>query len=102
MQAELILKLSEIPENTVMPITLGGADAVIVRRGDRCFAFSGVCTHEEGPLADGELDGDTVVCPWHFSRFDIRTGAVVDDPADEPIAVFEVKVEGDTVRIVKP
>ena len=52
------------------------------------------------PLAEGGLDGVTVVCPWHFSRFDIRTGAVVEDPADEPIRVFAVTIDGDTVTVV--
>ncbi|MGD9739055.1 MAG: Rieske (2Fe-2S) protein [Bauldia sp.] len=97
----MILRLSEIPEDTLRPITIGGQDAVLVRRGNQCFAFGGECTHEGAPLADGELDGDTIVCPWHFSRFDIRTGAVVEDPADDPISVFAVTIDGDTVTIVK-
>jgi nitrite reductase/ring-hydroxylating ferredoxin subunit/uncharacterized membrane protein len=50
------------------------------RRGDVC-ALAATCTHLGGPLADGSREGDTVICPWHGSRFDLRTGAVRGGPA---------------------
>ena len=62
-------------------------------------AFSDECTHDFGPLSEGELNGDVVTCPWHFSSFNVRTGEVVDSPADEPIPVYEVELDGDGVYV---
>jgi nitrite reductase/ring-hydroxylating ferredoxin subunit len=55
-------------------------------------AFDNVCTHEECPLSDGDLDGTRITCYCHSSTFDVRTGEVLEGPADEPIAVFPVRV----------
>lgn len=57
------------------------------------------CTHRGGPLHEGEVDGDCIVCPWHASRFDRHTGAVVGGPASAPQPVYEVQVEDDTIMI---
>ena len=65
-------------------------------------AFRDECSHREFPLSAGEiLDDGTVECPWHGARFDGRTGAVRRGPADDPIATYDVRVEGDAV-LVRP
>jgi nitrite reductase/ring-hydroxylating ferredoxin subunit len=58
--------------------------------------------HEEGPLVEGELDGDVVTCPWHFTEFNVLTGEVLEGLTDEPIPVYEVRVEGDDVQVARP
>jgi nitrite reductase/ring-hydroxylating ferredoxin subunit len=100
--AEVVLPLGEVPEGTMKAAILGGEEIVVANVGGRCFAFGGICTHEQAPLSDGMLDGQRVVCPWHSSEFDIATGAVIDGPADEPIPVFAVEIVGDTIRVHKP
>lgn len=100
--ADIVLKIGDIPPGTMKAIDLGGEEVVIANVGGTCFAFGGLCTHEDAPLADGSLDGTTVTCPWHGSRFDIRTGAVIDGFTDVPVPVFEVRTEGDSIRISKP
>ena len=63
-------------------------------------AFADECSHREFPLSAGEiLDDGSVECPWHGARFDCRTGAVRRGPADQPIATFDVRVEGDAVLV---
>jgi glycine betaine catabolism B len=52
-------------------------------------------------LADGRLDGFEVECPWHQSRFDMRTGEVIEPPASEPELAYEVKVEGNNILVRK-
>ena len=52
-----------------------------------------------GPLADGWLNGDEVECPWHGSRFCVKTGEVVKQPATEPVARYSVRIEGDDVYV---
>ncbi len=63
------------------------------------YAIEDVCTHDDGPLADGELYGFQIECPRHGARFDIRTGAVLSMPAVIPVPRYDVRVEGDEIQI---
>ena len=62
---------------------------------DGVYCTQNSCSHEYSPLSDGEIYGENVYCPKHGSRFNIKTGAVVDLPATAPIKTFPVKVEED-------
>jgi nitrite reductase/ring-hydroxylating ferredoxin subunit len=76
-------------------------EAVVVAQcedGDIC-AVSAVCSHMGGPLDEGERDGDTVICPWHQSRFDLRTGDVEGGPAVFPQPRYETRVRAGKVEI---
>ncbi|MCZ6517277.1 MAG: non-heme iron oxygenase ferredoxin subunit [Gammaproteobacteria bacterium] len=63
------------------------------------YAIDDECTHEGGPLSEGELAGTQVVCPWHGAAFELTTGEVVDPPADEAVARYTVRVSGEDVEI---
>ncbi len=63
------------------------------------FAIDDTCTHEGGPLGEGELNADIVTCPWHAAEFNVKTGDVTDLPADEGVRRLPVKVEGDDVLV---
>jgi 3-phenylpropionate/trans-cinnamate dioxygenase ferredoxin component len=74
-------------------VTVEGREIALARLDDGTWtAFDNDCTHEECPLADGDLDEDRIVCYCHGSEFDVRTGEVLLGPADEPIAVYPVRV----------
>ena len=62
------------------------------------FAISDVCTHDDGPLVEGQLDGDCIICPRHGARFNVKTGAQTM-PAFSPVPLFEVKIEGDDIYV---
>lgn len=71
-----------------------GLEIAVARLDDGSWAaFDNVCTHEECPLAEGDLDGDRIICYCHSSAFDVRTGEVLDGPAEEPLRVYETRVE---------
>jgi nitrite reductase/ring-hydroxylating ferredoxin subunit len=73
-------------------------DTVVVLarlRDGSLAAFDDMCTHEECPLSDGELEGERVVCYCHSGEFDVRTGEVVKGPPDDPLPVYDLRVEGD-------
>jgi 3-phenylpropionate/trans-cinnamate dioxygenase ferredoxin component len=89
----------EIPDGVMKAFDLGGERITIANTAGRLCAFNDECTHDGGPLSEGELEGDTVTCPWHFSRFDVCTGEIVDSPAEEPITVYELKVENGDVYV---
>jgi nitrite reductase/ring-hydroxylating ferredoxin subunit len=66
-----------------------GPDPIAVARiGDEFYAFDDTCTHAACSLADGELEGVTVVCPCHMGQFDLKTGEVIDGPPPDPINVY--------------
>lgn len=62
-------------------------------------AFDNACTHEECPLADGELEGDRIVCYCHSSIFNTRTGEVLEGPAEETLRVYETRVQGEELQV---
>jgi nitrite reductase/ring-hydroxylating ferredoxin subunit len=64
------------------------------------YATQNDCTHAGGPLAEGDLDGCFVTCPWHGSRFDVCDGKVVRGPANKPLHSYRVVIEGDIGRVI--
>ncbi len=81
--------------------TVGALDIALARLEDGSFAaFDDTCTHEECSLSGGDLEGDRVVCFCHGSEFDVRTGAVLQGPADEPVRVYETRIAGGELEVL--
>ncbi|MDQ3266510.1 MAG: FAD-dependent oxidoreductase [Myxococcota bacterium] len=78
---------------------LEGEGVLLARVGEEYFAVSATCTHYSGPLAEGLQVGNTLRCPWHHARFDLRTGEVAGPPALNPLGCYSVVREGNTVRV---
>ena len=95
-----LLPSSEINGETLRRVDVDGVPVVIARSaaGELC-AISATCSHLGGPLDQGERRGDTVICPWHGSRFDLCTGEVVDAPAVFPQPRYEVRVREGTIEL---
>jgi nitrite reductase/ring-hydroxylating ferredoxin subunit len=72
---------------------------LLVRRGDRLFAMAETCSHFSGPLSEGKLEGDTVVCPYHNSRFALEDGRVIDGPAVHPQPCLEVRERNGQIEV---
>ncbi len=70
---ETVAKASEVVPGEMKLVEVGGDEVVIANVNGEFFAFSDTCTHEGGPLSDGELEGDIVTCPWHFTPFNVRS-----------------------------
>src|SRR5512137_2285973 len=96
-----VAKLDEIEEGRVKVVRVGDSPIGVTKVEGEFFAFADVCTHDDGPVAEGELDEYIIECPRHGAKFDIRTGKVRQLPAVTPIPVYAVKVEGDTVLVSK-
>ena len=88
-----------------------GQVKVIMPRGDRIalcnvdgdfYAIDDVCTHDGGPLDQGEVFDDQIECPRHGARFDVRTGRALTLPAYLPVDTFDVRVEDGLVKLVVP
>lgn len=77
---------------------LVGDTAVFDLAGHFC-ATQAKCSHQQGPLNEGKLDGSTVTCPWHGSKFNVCPGAVWQGPAVDPLKTCRVAVDGEIGRI---
>ncbi len=80
-------------------VDAGGQSIAIFDLGGNYYAIENTCPHRGGPLAEGEMDGETVICPWHGARFNIKTGAVLAPPAPQGVKSFPVRVTGDDVEV---
>ena len=60
------------------------------------------CTHQGGPLSEGEVEGTVVTCPWHGATYDITTGSVLGPPAPEGVVSYKVQVDGNDIKVELP
>ncbi len=90
---------SDLTENQPKVVDVKGVPVMLVKQGDAIHALANICSHLGGPLAEGKIEGDTVVCPWHGSRFCLRDGAVIDGPATHPQPVLDVKIENGQILV---
>jgi 3-phenylpropionate/trans-cinnamate dioxygenase ferredoxin subunit len=91
--------LSDLDEGEALGVEIGDEPVAIVRTEGQVFAIRDVCSHAEVPLSEGEIDGCTIECWLHGSRFDLRTGKPTGMPATEPVPVYPVQIEGDDVLV---
>ncbi len=92
-----VANTSDILPSDKKEFEVEGQKICIINIDGRYYAIGSICTHEGGPLADGTLSGYEIECPWHGSKFDIRTGEVTSPPANEPEPTYEVKVDGNNI-----
>ena len=91
-------RISDVPPGSVL---LVGDVAVFNVEGGFC-ATQARCTHRQGPLSEGAIDGSTVTCPLHGAQFNVWTGAVLRGPAKDPLKTYAVTVDGDLGRVDVP
>ncbi len=100
MSFETVARMDEIEPGSARVVEAGGQSIALCRTDDGAlYAIENRCTHDDGPLGDGELDGDRIECPRHGALFDVTTGRAVTLPAIGRVRCFTVTVEGDDVRI---
>lgn len=97
-----VLPAASLAENTPTQASLGDTVLVLVRRGDLVYALQNTCSHAGGPLNEGTLDGDSIVCPWHASTFRLKDGSIKHGPAFVPQAAYRARIAGDQVEVQGP
>jgi len=102
MTMKKVASISDIANNRIHGVTVGEIDLVLVRTAGKIRAYAGRCPHHEAPLKDGLLQGHRLVCPWHQAVFDATTGELVEPPALDGLANFEVEVRNDEVWVDLP
>lgn len=94
-----VASASDVPDPGKTTIEIDERLVVLIHAGGAWYCIDDICTHDGGPLGEGPLEGEAIVCPRHGAKFDIRTGEALTMPATEPTVVHEVKVDGDDVLV---
>ncbi|HLW59691.1 MAG TPA: non-heme iron oxygenase ferredoxin subunit [bacterium] len=89
--------VAEVPAGTGREVRVAGKVLALFNLDGVFYALANECTHMGGPLGKGAVNGTTVTCPWHGSRFDVRTGQVVEPPARRPVVTYPVQVRDGAV-----
>ena len=92
--------VDEIPDGGVTIVQSGSLFVGVYRIGEQLFAIEDRCSHDDGPLCEGDREGFEVICPRHGARFDLRTGAVLSLPATEDVEAFPVTVRDGQAYVV--
>jgi len=90
---------SDIPEGSAKVFTVGDTRIAVCNVSGQLFAIDDLCTHDNGPLGEGQLVGDQIECPRHGARFDVKTGKALCLPAVKPVNAYEVELRGDEVWV---
>ena len=94
-----VAKVGDLAEGQAKVFEVEGQRVAICRVGGAYFAIQDLCTHDDGPLGEGELVGDLIECPRHGARFNVKSGQPVTLPAVVPVKTFPVKVTGNDIYV---
>ena len=94
-----VASTNEIAPGEARLVTAKGKEIALFNIGGEFFALDNACTHDDGPLAEGEISGSEVICPLHGAKFDIRTGEVLGPPAFDAVARYDVRVTGTDIEV---
>lgn len=97
-----IVPTSELPNGERLFVEIEGKSLVIFNIAGQFFSIADICSHDDGPLGEGDLEGFNIICPRHGAQFDVRTGKVVELPAVEDIPAYPVQVRDGTVFVGIP
>jgi 3-phenylpropionate/trans-cinnamate dioxygenase ferredoxin subunit len=92
-------RVDDLEEGGIRAFDVRGVRIAVAYVNGEFHAFDDTCTHMRCSLAEGDLEETTVICPCHGSEFDVRSGAVLQGPAREPVETYEMRVEGDNLEI---
>ena len=93
---------SELPSGERLFVEIEGAPIVVFNIAGQFYAIADVCSHDDGPVGEGDLEGYCIVCPRHGAEFDVRTGKVISMPAVVDIPAYPVRVVDGMIQIGIP
>lgn len=94
-----IASIDDLPNGERIFLDIGDQPVVVFNIAGGIFAIGDICTHDRGPLGDGDLDGYEVICPRHGARFDVRSGSATKLPAVAPTPSYPVRVTDGKIEI---
>lgn len=94
-----VADINELRPGKMKCVRADGRRILLANVDGRYYAADDTCTHEDASLSTGSLKGEWVKCPLHGSRFDLRTGAALEEPACTPLCTYPVHIDGDDILI---
>lgn len=94
-----VANISDVPEGTVKVFEVGAEQIAVCNAGGTIYAVADLCSHDNGPLDQGTLEGCEIECPRHGARFDIKTGQALCLPAVMPIPTYKVETRGQEIWV---
>ncbi|MCH2134063.1 MAG: non-heme iron oxygenase ferredoxin subunit [Phycisphaerales bacterium] len=91
--------MTELVPGSIICVEVAGTRVALYNLEGEIFATSPSCTHVEADLADGDIEGEEVVCPLHFATFNIKTGLCTSPPAEEDLVTYAVRVTDDCIEV---
>jgi len=99
-----VARVEEVSVGAVRLVEVGGRQLALVNVDGEFFAVDNECTHRGGRMSEGELNEDwaehALECPLHGSVFDVRTGEVLNPPAQTPLRTYPVEVDGGAIKVL--
>jgi 3-phenylpropionate/trans-cinnamate dioxygenase ferredoxin component len=92
-------RVEDVVAGTPLGVVVAGEEIVVVQVDDALYAIDGICSHQGAQLQNAKLDGETLVCHFHGSGFNVKTGTVVNGPASKPLQTYEVSLGDDQLLI---
>lgn len=93
-----VASVNDLKDGEAKTVQAEGQEIALYKVNGEFFATTNKCVHKGGPLGEGELEGNIIICPWHGWKFDVRTGISPVNPAAQ-VKTFPVTVEGDDVFV---
>jgi len=93
-----VASVADVTEGAGKTVEVAGKQIALFNVGGKFYAIDNACKHRGGPLGEGEVDGSTVICPWHGWEYDVTTGVNLDD-ASVKLGCYPVKVENTDIMI---
>ncbi|MCA1839326.1 MAG: non-heme iron oxygenase ferredoxin subunit [Actinobacteria bacterium] len=97
-----VVAADELSAGSMKKVEVDEEDVVVANVGGEVLALSDICSHQYVNLSDGWIDSETVECPQHGSKFSLRTGEVLNPPATQPVATYDVKIEDGHIYLKGP
>jgi 3-phenylpropionate/trans-cinnamate dioxygenase ferredoxin subunit len=97
-----IAGVEDLPPGERLYVEIDGKPIVVFNLAGGLYAIADVCSHDDGPVGDGEVEGDEVICPRHGARFDIRSGKALGLPAVVDIPAYPVRVVDGQIELGLP
>jgi 3-phenylpropionate/trans-cinnamate dioxygenase ferredoxin subunit len=94
-----IAEVDELPEGERLFVELDDEYIVVIHMNDTYYAIADLCSHDNGPLGDGDIEDHCIVCPRHGAKFNLESGEALTLPAVEAIPVYPVRIRDGMIEI---
>ncbi len=97
-----VAETKDLPPGSGMAVEVEGRQLALFNVEGTYYAIDDTCPHRGGPLSEGDLEGEHVICPWHSATFDLTDGSVLAPPAEEGVGSYRVEVDGGIIKVELP